>query len=166
MNYAVIGSIAGFFAYIVGFAIRVFKIPIFQVQNSFVDFSASVVQIDLRNQVLNQGYFADVGVKVLEFLQGQFEFSFMTFLGSIVGMALLFMAGRLLVGAIKPNQFLLKNRVWASAIVGGIVAAVIMPFAFALPFFTSLFSMVIYTFILGGIMQMAVNSPSLKFIKE
>lgn len=162
-KYGIIGLFAGLLIYIVSIFFKNLNIPIFNFQNEFVDFSASVIQIDLRNQIIQAGQYGEWGARVLEFLQGKLSFSLPEFAGIILGTIIVLMVGRTILGFFKIND---KIRVGLSFVVGGIFFAIISTIFLGFPFLTSLLSMLAYSLVIGIIMQILVNIKKVDFIKE
>lgn len=163
VNYSVIGTIAGFIAFIVSWLLNFFRIPIYYTSSGWVSFSASVVDIDLRTTATELGYFKDIGNIIVNFLKSSFNFDVTAFLGIVVGFIALTLIGRSLVGYFnaKPN-----SRVFLSFILGGAVLGILIPFILGLPFPSVTLSVIAYSIILGIIMSLVLQLKSLNRLQE
>ena len=166
-RYAVIGILAGLFSYFLSWAIVYFRVPTFFYQGKLVSVTASTINIDLRAQVLQLGYFKELGLRIVDMLQGSLGFNPLNLVGVVFGFMAVVFVGRIFYGIIikKENKFFRQTRVAWSFFFGGTFWGLLIPFIFGLPV-SIIISIIIYSFLLGWIMQGLVAIKKFKWIVE
>lgn len=165
-KWGVIGAIAGVLSFIVTKIFNFFQIPVFVYEGEFFKVTASVVDINLREQVLSGAMFKDAGLKFIDFLKGTLNFDLMQVVATIVAVMLIAYVGRMLVGFIPQNNFVRRIRVFLAFLFGGIAFAIAVPILFGLPYTATFLAVGLYTAILGIVMQILVNFKPLRFVTE
>lgn len=164
LKYIGLGLIAGLIAYVVSFIYGAFNIPIFNYQNEWVDFTASTVTINLREQIQQNGQFGALGQKVLDFMTAHISgFNFLDFATILFGAVLLVLAGRTIVSLIQVKP---KMRVFLSFIAGGLAMALFATFMLGMPFVTALASILAYSLGIAIIVQILIAIKLIKFLEE
>jgi hypothetical protein len=162
-KYLGIGVIGGIIAIVLAWFITILKIPAYIYNNGWFSFSASVVDVNLRDQLVNAGNYNIVGetfVKLLTF----FNLNPISLVYIIIGSILTVFAGRIIVGFMTSTipQF----RVWLSYIIGSVVLSIFIISTTKIPFLTGVASMLVYGIVIGALVQWGVNQKSIKWISE
>jgi len=155
------GAILNIVSYFVGL------LPTFRYEGKFVSISAAVIDINLRQQILSQGFLPGLGNKILDLLQGNLGFSVTNLAASIMGGILIFVIGRVVYEKLvkKESKFMQKTRVLWSFVIGIGLLSLSAPLFFGLPG-TTIISGLVYGLVVGLILQILVNIKGLTWIKE
>ena len=165
IKYSTLGAIAGVISYIVAVIFPLLGIKATQVfSNQFVTVTASVVDVDLRNQVLNSGYFKAIGDNVFSLLNSV-GFNYMSFFGIIIGAIVVALVGRWIIGFMN-NKYANRMRTFLTFTVGCAILGIFTAIYFKANLFNTIASMLLYGFLLGIVMQIIVNIKSFKYLGE
>lgn len=164
-KYMSLGLLSGIIAYVVGIIFKAIDIPIFNYSNEWIDFTASTVTVDLRNQVTTTGSFGQLGQKVVDFLTQNFSqyFSVADFFGVLVGATILVVGGRAIVGLIKVKP---KMRTFLSFIAGGALMILLSAFFLGMDFMVYWASILAYSLGIAIIVQILISTKVIKFLEE
>jgi hypothetical protein len=165
LYYFIIGAVAGVISFIVSFLFSVIPIPKYYVSNEIVSFTAAVVDINFRDQLLSSGNVTAVW-EAFKNATGALGFNWTAFFGVVLGFGLLALGGRFIVGFIKPNKFTDKIKTILSFGIGAAVFAIIFALYFKLNFFSYLFSTIVFGLVIGIIMQLLLRTKTLKKFAE
>lgn len=165
VRYSVIGGIAGIISFALAFIYQYIPLRTWY-ENKWVVITGSVVDVNIRNQILSQGYFPTLGLNILDFLQNNLMFNVSNFIGTIVGAIAILLLGRAVVGFLPQKKWIANARIILSFLVGIGLFSFIVTLAMGFPFITTFFSMLAYGLVLGIIMQLLVKAKSFRWISE
>lgn len=158
LKYGVISVISTIIVFFVGMIFRVLNIPAIYYDGGFYSVTASVLDINIREQVISMSIFQKIGEGIIDFMKGTLMLDITKIIAIFFGIYGVLILGRIIVGFMKQTKFLLKTRVWVSFIIGAAILGI-----FFLPIWISV---LVYAFVLGGIMQLLVNLKSLRWVSE
>lgn len=165
LRYIMFGLVGGALAFVVSKIFEMFNIPTYYWEGKFFSVTASTVDINLRQQILETGQFEQFGIRLIEFLQNTLSFNTDALFGVLLVSVLVVMAGRIVIGFSKKEGILQKFQVFFSYLIGSAIFAVIAVLILGLGF-GIVPSIITYGGVVGLIVQIGVRTKKLTWLKD